>query len=439
LFWPLILQVVLISVNAIFACAEIAVISVNENKIAKLSGKGNKKAIRLSKMTAQPAKFLATIQVSITLAGYLSSAFAAENFSGRLAELFVRWGSPVAFDTLNIISLVMITVVLAYFNLVFGELVPKRLAMKYSEKLALGLANLIYFISQISRPIVWLLTVSTNGILRLLRINPHADDTESAEEEIKLMLESASTKGGINISEKEMIQNIFEFDDKTADEIMTHRVDTAILWLDEFDIEWEKTIHEHTHTHYPICDDNIDNIIGVLNTKQYFRLKDKSFDNVMSSAVKPAYFVPETVHTDILFYNMKQTRNHFAVVLDEYGGFTGIVTMNDLLEQIVGNLDDNSELPAEPPMIEQREDNLWIIQSETPLEDVAETLSVELPQDNADTFGGFAFGLIGYIPEDGTSHEINGYGLNIKIDTIEEHNFDYAAVSRIIEEPAPEK
>ncbi|HEX3023389.1 MAG TPA: CNNM domain-containing protein, partial [Lachnospiraceae bacterium] len=241
LIWQIILQIILIALNAIFACAEIAVISMNDNKLAKLASQGDKRALRLTALTSQPARFLATIQVAITLSGFMGSAFAADNFSDRLVSGLVNMGVTIPESTLNSISVIIITLILSYFTLVFGELVPKRVAMKKAEKLALGMSALVSSISRIFAPIVWLLTTSTNGLLRLLGIDPNEEDEEVTEEEIRMMVDAGSEKGTIDNDEKELIQNVFEFDDLTVEEICTHRTEVSLLWMDESMEQWENT------------------------------------------------------------------------------------------------------------------------------------------------------------------------------------------------------
>ena len=429
LLGQLLLQLFLIAINAIFASAEIAVISMNDTKLSRLAASGDKRAIKLERLTNQPAKFLATIQVGITFAGFLGSAFAADNFASRLVDLLINIGVKIPTSTLNTISVIIITLILSYFTLVFGELVPKRVAMKKAEKLALGMSSLIHFISKLFAPLVHLLTSSTNAILRLLGIDPNAEDDNITEEEIRMMVDEGSEKGAINHSEKEMIQNIFEFDDKTAEDVMTHRTEVSLLWLDESDEQWEKTIIDSRHSIYPVCDQTTDDIIGVLNSKDYFRLNDKTRENIMKNAVKPAYFVPETVRTDVLFRNMKQSRNHFAIVLDEYGGMNGIITMNDLLEQLVGDLDDDDTIQREPKQaIERVDSQTWKIIGSASLREVTDHLGTALPEDEYDTFGGLVFGLLGFIPEDGSTPEVEGYGLYIKVLEIKEHQIGKAIV-----------
>lgn len=428
ILWQIVLQIILILLNAVFACAEIAIISMNDNKLAKLTASGNKRAIRLTKLTDQPARFLATIQVGITLAGFLGSAFAADNFSGKLTELMINSGVDISVSTLDTISLIVITIILSYFTLVFGELVPKRIAMRKAEELALGMSGLILAISKIFAPVVWFLTVSTNGLLHLIGIDPHADDDEVTEEEILMMVDAGSEKGAINSDEKNMIQNIFEFDDTSASEVMTHRTEVSVLWLDEDDEQWAKTIVESRYSIYPICAESADDIVGVLYAKDYFRLNDRSRENVIKSAVRPAYFVPETIRTDKLFRNMKKNRTHFAVVVDEYGGMSGIITMNDLLEQLVGDLEDDISVPEELPDIERIDSKTWRIRGIASLDEVSEQLGVLLPEEEYDTFGGLVFGVLGTIPKDGSTPELEEFGLVIKVTDVHNHRMESAVV-----------
>lgn len=423
----LLLQVVLIFLNAVFASAEIAVISVSDAKLAKLEEDGNKKAKKLKKLTENPANFLATIQIAITLSGFLASAFAAENFSDELTALILSTGfTALSPQVLNSVSVVVITLLLSYFTLVFGELVPKRVAMKKTEQLALGVASLITVISKVCAPVVWILTASTNGVLRLMGIDPNSDDDEVSEEEIRLMVDEGAQKGVIDADDQEMINNVFEFDDLVADEFATHRTDISLLWLEESTEEWAATIHESRHSKYPVCDETVDKIIGVLDVKDFFRLQNEPKEVILKEAIRPAYFVPESIHADVLFKQMKKTHNYFAVVLDEYGGMTGIVTMNDLLEQIVGDLDEEPTPEEEEPEIEKLDSKTWKIQGGADLEEVAEALNVELPVDEYDTFGGYIFGNYGTIPDDGSVFEIDLPPLHIKVTEIKDHRIKKA-------------
>ncbi len=427
----IVLLIILIFLNAVFASAEIAVISVNDARLAKLEDDGDKRAAKLKKLTENPAKFLATIQVAITFSGFLASAFAADNFAERLAVLLVEAGfTALSEKTLETIAVVVITLVLSYFTLVFGELVPKRIAMKQSEKLALIMAGPVTVMSKLFAPAVWILTISTNAVLRLMGIDPNAEIEEVSEEEIRLMVDEGGQKGVIDADEQEMINNVFEFDDLIVDEFATHRTDISLLWLDEPLEEWEKTIHESRHSRYPVCDETVDKIIGVLDVKDFFRLDSDGAtkDVILKEAVRPAYFVPESVHADVLFRQMKKTHNYFAVVLDEYGGMTGIVTMNDLLEQIVGDLDEEPSPEEEEPEIERIDSSTWKIQGGADLEEVAETLDIDLPVDEYDTFGGYIFGNYGTIPDDGMKFEISLPPLQIRVTEIKDHRIKKAIV-----------
>ncbi len=413
LIGQLVLQAILIACNAVFACAEIAVITMNDIKLARMAADGDKRAIRLVKLTSQPARFLATIQVAITLSGFLGSAFAADNFSERITQAFTQAGTAIPAQTINAISVILITLILSYLTLIFGELVPKRLAMKNAEKLALGMSGLISFISKVFAPLVGLLTISTNGVLRLFGVDPNQEDERVTEEEIRMMVDVGSEKGAIEQSEKEMIQNVFEFDDVSADEILTHRKNVDILWADESDEEWAKVIHESRHSYYPILGEDGDDVIGILDAKTYFRLDDRARKNVMEQAVLPAYFVPETIKADDLFREMKRTRRHFVIVMDEYGGMCGIVTMNDLLEEIVGDLPEAGD--EQPSLITPLDDGCYLMQGCVPLDAITDKLDVELPNDEYDTLNGLVFGAIDAIPEDGTTFEVSAHGLDIHV------------------------
>lgn len=430
LIWLLLLQLLFICLNAIFACAEIAVLSFNENKLSMLSSQGNKRAIRLEKLTKQPAGFLATIQVGITLVNLLSSAVATENFSDRLTGWFAQIGLPVPQAAVSVFSVAVITVLLTYFTVLLGELIPKRLAMKKAEQIALGMSGLIYIVSKIFRPAVWLFTVSTNGLLRLMGVDPNKEEEEDAEEEICMILDAGKQKGTIQAEEKDMIQNIFELDDTSAEEIMTHRIDVSLLWLEESDEQWEETIYNSRHSVYPVCSDSPDDVVGVLSAKDYLRLKDKSRENVMKHAVHPAWFIPETVRANVLFRNMKKTRKHFAVVIDEYGGMSGIITINDLLEELVGDLEDDASQVEDTPAIEAIDSSTWKIRGSAPLDDVSERLGLSLPEDDYETFGGLVFGLLGTIPTDGSTPEVEGYGLHIQVTSIKDRRMESAVVCR---------
>ena len=433
-----ILQIVLIALNAIFACAEIAVLSINETKLERMADQGDKRAKRLWKLTREPAKFLDTIQVAITLSGFLGSAFAADSFSEPLVAWILSLGVKIPENTLDTIAVVVITLILSYFTLVFGELVPKRVAMKKAEALGLGISGLVSGISSVFKPIVWFLSVSTNGVLRLLGIDPNESDEQVNEEEILMMVDAGSEKGAIDEQEKEFIQNVFEFDDLTAEEIAVHRTEVTFLWMEDPMEEWVKTIHDSRHTLYPVCDGSPDNIVGILNAKDYFRLEDRSREEVMREAVKTPFFVPETIKADVLFRKMKKTRNVMAIVLDEYGGMVGIITLNDLIEQLVGDLgEDTAEEEAAEPHVEQLDENTWAIVGNAELQDIEEALGVDIGLEEVETFTGLVFGELDMIPSDGPQDiELDFKGLHIHITKVEDHQIDYAIVTKL---PVPDE
>ena len=430
MIWMLVLLVVLIALNAVFACAEIAFISVNDAKIARMAGEGNKRAKRVEALNSQPAKFLATIQVAITLSGFLNSALAADNFAEPLTEWLLGLGVPIPRSVLNTLAVVVITLVLSYLTLIFGELVPKRVAMRKADALALGMSGLISTLSRLCAPLVWLLSASTNGVLRLLGIDPNEADEEVSEEDIRMMVDAGGEKGAIDREEQTFIQNVFAFDDLTAGEIATHRTDVDLLWMDEDMAAWEQTIQDTRHTRYPVCEDSADHIVGILNARDYFRLTDHSREAVLASAIQPAYFVPESVKADVLFRNMRREHCSLAVVLDEYGGMSGIVTLNDLVEQLVGDLEDDTPTQKVPP-VEDLGDGVWRVQGSAELEDVETALGLSLPEGDYDTFSGLVFDALGQVPRDGTQMELSVGGLSIQVENIQEHQVQSALVWKL--------
>lgn len=426
----IILQILLIALNAVFACAEIAVISVNDTRLEKLAASGDKRAVRLKKLTDSPTRFLATIQVSVTLAGFIGAAFAAENFSNRLVKLLLDNGCKISEGVLSSVSVVVITLILSYFTLVFGELVPKRAAMKNPEKTALGMSGLISFVSKIFAPLVWLLNISSNGVLRLMGIDPDAEEEAVTEEEILMMSDAGAEKGTIDEDENRIIKNVFAFDDLTASQVCTHRTDVAVLWESDSVEVWEETIHRTRHSALPICGESVDNVIGILDSKDYFRLEDKSRENIMKNAVTEPYFVHETMKAAKLFEQMKQRgADHFAVVVDEYGGMSGIITVTDLVEMLVGDFaDDDDENSAE---FEKIGENVWNIPGIQPLSEVSEELGVTMPADMYDTFGGYIIAMLGEIPKEGTNVELETDGLKIEVLDIKHHRIELCRVTKL--------
>ena len=440
LIWQLLLQVVLIAINAFFASTEIAVISLNANKVRRMAEEGDRKAKQMLKMVEVPEGFLSTIQIAITLAGFLGSAFAADNFASRLTDWMINvQGVAIAPDTLNTIAVILITLILSYFTLVFGELVPKRVAMQKPDQVARMSAGIITALSIIMKPIVWLLSVSTNGVLRLMRMNPHAEEETVTEEEIRLMVDIGEEKGAIETVEKEMIENIFEFNNTTAKDVMTHRTNVTAIWKEDTPEDIMTAIRESGLSRFPVYDEDIDDIIGILSTRAYLLNEKSDHPKPLTEIIYPAYCVPESVHTDVLFREMQRQKIHIAVVVDEYGGMSGIVTMEDLLEEIVGNIYDEFDPQDEQDILEVKP-GLWRISGAAEIEDIAEAVGVELPEDeDFDTLGGLVYSQFSTIPEDGSHPEVDAYGLHIRVEKIEDRRVEWALVSKAAPEKNSEK
>ena len=402
----------------------------NDARLRQLTSEGNKKAVRLSKLTEQPSRFLATIQVAITLAGLLSSAFAADSFATPIVNAFVKAGVGVNQKLLSTITLVIITLILAYFNLVFGELVPKRIAMKRAEKMALGMSGMLYTVSVVFRPIVFILTASTNLVLRLFGINPNENDEKITEEEIRMLLSQGSEQGTIKDYENEIIQNVFDFNDTTIEQICTHRRDVDILDCDDTVEQWSKLINETRHSFYPLVRDNNENIIGILDTKDYFRIKNKTKRTVIANAVDEPVFVPEGMSAYRLFKQMKSTRKYFAVIIDEYGGFEGIITLHDLMEALVGDMHDIDEGKVTQDIQSLTEDS-WRIKGSADIAEVSHTLGLDLMnEDMYDTFNGYVCDVLQRVPNDGEVFTCETDDLTISVRTVKNHMVQTAIVTK---------
>lgn len=421
----ILLQILLIALNAVFACAEIAIISINDTKLEHMAFGGDKRAARLVKLTSQPARFLATIQVAITLSGFLGSAFAADNFSVYLTKWLLSLGVPLTEATLDTISVLLITILLSYLTLVFGELVPKRIGMKNAEKLGLALSSLIAFISTAFKPLVSLLTASTNGILRLVGIDPNAESETVTEEEIRMMVDAGSEKGAIDDTERELIQNVFAFDDICAEDICTHRTDAVFLSIEDTMEQWHRQIYDTRHSFYPVCGESSDRIVGVLSAADYFRLEDRGRETVMA-IVRPAYFVPAAMTANVLFTEMKRNHERFAVVLDEYGGTAGVITLTDLIEELVGDLGDDEEQDIETEMV-QIDADTWKIGGSMRLAEINEALGVSLDGDY-DTLSGYLFGSLGSIPKDGSHLKLQTDRIEAEILNVRNHKAETVLV-----------
>lgn len=387
--------IILIALNAFFAATEIAFISLNEVKIELKAKEGNKKAKKIYNMIKDPSKFLATIQIGITLAGFLSSAFASDTFAEILAPKLYKLMPIISLARWEEISIIIITIILSYFTLVFGELVPKRIAMKYAEKLSFISVGIIKTISVFTLPFVKLLTFSTNIICKIFGITGEEEENIS-EEEIKMMVDAGEENGTIEKNEKEMINNIFEFNDRIISEIMIPRTQVYALEMELTVQETIKLLNENTtYSRIPVYDENIDNIRGIIHVKDLL-LSQKNENVKLKDIAREAIYVLESIYIDDVFKELKLNKKQIAVVVDEYGGTAGIVTMEDILEEIVGEIYD--EYDIEKIKYKKLDNNTFIIDGEMPIYEVEKILDIELPEGDYDTISGYLLFELSRIP-----------------------------------------
>ena len=397
----LILQLVLILLNAFFAATEIAVISLNEKKVKARAEDGDKKAVKMLKMIEEPTGFLSTIQIGITLAGFLGSAFAADNFAERLSAFAVRTFniSESRIGIVNTVSVIVITLILSFFTLVLGELVPKRIAMKHKEKLAEHVCGVISGLAVFLRPIIWLLTVSTNGVLRLFGIDPNEKEEPVSEEDIVLMLDAGADEGSLNQNDIEYIKNVFKLDGMTAEDVMTPRRALVLISQDATDEEILEIIETEGYSRIPVFSDTTDNIVGILHTRDYLLRHTRPGFKLADAMFQPV-FVPETAHLDALFKDMQKEHNHAVVVVNEYGETAGIVTMEDILEEIVGEIWDERDEAVED--FAPLDDGSYRVLCSANIEDFFEFFDLETEEEpEATTVNGWIIEQIGSIPEQG--------------------------------------
>lgn len=384
MFLQLLLQLVLILLNAFFAATEIAVISLNEKKVKSLADDGDKKAKKMLKIIEDPTRFLSTIQVGITLAGFLGSAFAADSFSDKLTDFFMRSFSiaPQHVETIDTISVILITLILSYFTLVLGELVPKRVAMKHKEKLASAVCGIISFLTAALKPIVWFLTVSTNALLRVFGINPNEKEETVSEEDIVIMLDAGVDEGTLDGDDIEYIKNVFKLDRLTAADVMTQRNDMVALPRDIDEVSLMEIIELEGYSRIPLYAESVDRILGILHTKDYL-LKHTREDFDMDQVIMAPVFVPETMHLDVLFKEMQKNRTHIVIVVNEYGFTSGIVTMEDILEELVGEIWDEQDEEVEP--ITEIGENTYTVRSNTSIDEFFSFFELEADEEIGST------------------------------------------------------
>lgn len=392
------LIILLILLNGIFAASEVSLISLNQTKLENDVNEGKKRAKKILKFVEKPTTFLSTIQIGITLFGFINGYIAGDAYSSSLAT-FLNDITGISVTILLPIATFLITLVLAYFQVVLGELVPKRLGMKYPEKTAYLMVPMLGLLASIMRPFVWLLTSSANLIGHLFGIDPNESDDQMSEEDIRFLVSASGRKGVIEKDETEMIHNIFEFNDTTVDEIMTHRTELSSI---QSNIKFDDLINfiaSEPFTRFPVYKDTIDEIIGTIHVKDVLKyLKTKSTNFNLNKILRKPYFVPDSKRTSDLLKEMKSTKNHIAIVIDEYGGTAGIVTMEDLIEEIVGNIfDEYDDVENE---IEEVSSDEFIIEGLTNIDDVEEKIHGRLPVDEYETLSGFILGQIGRFPEE---------------------------------------
>lgn len=413
----IIILIILILINAFFASAEIAFISLNDAKIDIQAKEGNKKAKKIQNMLKNPSKFLATIQIGVTLAGFLSSAFASDTFADKLAPVLNTWLPSLSISTWKSISIIIITIILSYFTLVFGELVPKRIAMKYYEKVSFASIGIIKTISVITAPFVKFLTFSTNIVSKLFGVTGEEEDNVT-EEEIRMMVDVGEEKGTIEEEEKEMINNVFEFNDKFVSEIMVPRNKIFALDIDMTIAEViEKLSEDMRYSRIPVYDENMDNIKGIIYIKDLL-ISNKNKNSKIKSLVKEAYFVSETKRVNELFQELRKDKKQIAIVLDEYGGTAGMVMMEDILEEIVGEIYD--EYDKETDKFKKIDNNTFLFDASIALYDVEKFLDIDIDEEDVDTLGGYLIKKLDRIPKDGEKPIVETEKVTYKIEKVKD-------------------
>lgn len=421
----LVLIVILTLINAFFASAEMAIVSINKNKIRHLAENGNRKAQLLEKLMNEPSNFLSTIQVGITLSGFFASASAATGISGELSNLLESFNVPYSSN----IALLVVTILLSYVTLVFGELFPKRVALKKAEAIAMFSIKPIIIVSKITLPFVKLLSGSTNLLLRISKLNEDNLEEKVSKEEIRSLIEVGQEHGVINETEKDMIESIFEFDDTIAKEIMTPRTDVYLINIDTPIKEIIDELLDERVSRIPVFENDIDNIIGILYMKDFIvEARKVGFENVnIKSILHSPYFVPETKNIDILFRELQSNKKTMAILIDEYGGFSGITTMEDLIEEVMGNINDEDDHVESH--IEKIDSNTFIANGLLSLNELEDYLHVELEDGYTDTLGGFLINLLGSIPKDGETYSVSYNKISFNIEEVKEKRITKVKIS----------
>ena len=437
-FTPVLINVgllfILILINAFFAMSEIAVISLNDNKIKKMAEDGNKKAKKILKLTTDSSGFLSTIQIGVTLAGFLTSASSSQAFVQYLEPQIQNLFKIIGINNpslANGISVVVITLITSYFSLVLGELAPKKIGMHHSERVSFRVVGILLFVQKITKPFIYILSLSTNLVVRIFGIDPHADPDNVTEEEIRMMVDVGEEKGVIEESQKEMINNIFEFDDIPIADVMTHRTDvTAVEVTDHIDEALKASIDEG-FSRIPVFEDDLDNIVGVLYIKDLLTYVGKDLPKSITAGelMRDAYYVPESKKCGDLFTELTEKHIQMAIVVDEYGGTAGIITLEDLIESILGNIQD--EYDDEEEDVEQLSENIFTIDGTTDIEEVSEILDRKLPKGDYETLGGMIMAELGYIPSADALPTVEIANVLFTVESLDERRIDRVRAEKL--------
>ena len=441
IIFKLVLLLVLILVNAFFAMSEIAIITLNDTKLKKAAEEGDKKSLSILKLTENPSGFLSTIQIGVTLAGFLTSASASESFSTPLANWLwnvCTTGTTATPAWLQSTATVLITIVMSYFSLVLGELTPKRIAMQASEQISYKIVGILLFFKSLFKPVVKLLTVSTNLLVRMLGYDPNASEENVTEEEIRMMVDAGEEKGVIEESQKEMINNIFDFDDVPVLEVMTHRTEMEAVEISDKIEDVVKLGCEKGYSRIPVYEDELDNIKGILYVKDLLPYVGKSMPagKKISRMMREANFVPESKRCGDLFKEMTEKHVQMMIVSDEYGAVSGLVTIEDLLESIVGNIQD--EYDNEEQDIVKVNDTTFNFDGTTNIDEVEEQLDLKFPEGEYDTLGGFIMSELGHIPTEEEKAEVTFGGYSFKVLEVEERRIETVQAEKLPEQAEPE-
>ena len=427
MLFQIIFLIILILLNAYFAASEMAYISLNDAKIEKEAKEGNKKAQKIKKMLKNPSKFLATIQIGITLAGFLSSAFAADTFASELSPILNEWIPGLGIGFWQALSIIVITIILSFFTLIFGELVPKRLAMKYSDKIAYSTIGIISFISVITSPFVKLLTATTNLVSKIFGVSEYEEEVVT-EEEIKMMVDQGQEKGVIKKNEKDLINNVFLLNDIDAAEIMTHRTDIFAIEINDNIYELLDEIDDYKYSRIPVYEETIDDIKGILFLKDILKALSNGKKIKIKDIMREAYYVPETKPIDEVFKELKKNKMQMAIVVDEYGGTSGLLTMEDILEELVGNIfDEYDDVEVEYKKIDE---STYMVEGSIPLYELKKIIGIEIPEGDYDTLSGYLIEKLGRIPEEDEKPVIEDERLTYKVEKLEDKRIKWVKICK---------